>query len=256
VYTSARAGVWTVTASYGAFNTSAGLTVNPGTPASVVVSPASAAITTDDTQTYSVTATDAFGNTWTPTLPASAWTVGAGLSGAFDDANTFTPTGPGQGVVQCQVGGIASNDAQLDVYATSGPGLTLAWDATDQRFYLCANPSDPASAGAAGLIPNVTGTHVVNGVSVTVSGATGNRAVSVNNTSGITNSLRIRWYIRSGAVYRALLYSTIGTTSTSATYDAGKTFIGGADRPGFWCLTHILNAADPTAITCGMTQQP
>ena len=60
VYTSARAGVWTVTASYGAFNTSAGLTVNPGTPASVVVSPASAAITTDDTQTYSVTATDAF----------------------------------------------------------------------------------------------------------------------------------------------------------------------------------------------------
>ncbi len=256
VYTSSKAGTWTVQATYGPLGDTAELEVTSGAVASVAISPADATIAVGDTLTYTVEASDAQGNTWTPTVAAAAWTANGTLTGTFDDANTFTATGAGTGTVSCEVDGIVGNAAALTVNAAGGAGLILAWDKDDQNFYLCGNPADPQSAGAAGLISGAAnGTFLVGGVTVIVTGSTNNRTVTVYNDAGIQNTLQVRWYVRSGKVSQAYLYSTIAGVTKTATFSSVRTFVDGQYKTGFWGLTHTLDAVNPTSITYGSTEQ-
>lgn len=255
-YTSANAGTWAVTATYGGLTDAEELEVTHGAASSVDISPDAATITTAGTQAYTVLATDACGNRWTPEAADITWSDDG--AGSFT-GNTYTPDAADAGEVidiYATVGGLDSDRAALSVYGTDGPGLILAWDKDDQRFYLCGNPADPASAGAAGLIPAANGTHTVNGVGVTVSGGAGNKAVAVNSTTGPSNSLRVRWYTRGGSVYLAYVYSTIAGVGKTATYQNSKTYVDGLYKTGFWGLAHALDAADPTTIAYGAAQQP
>jgi len=255
VYTSARAGTWTVTAVYGPYTATAPLTVTHAGATALDISPDSATITTAGSQAYTAVATDALGNAWVPAAGEVTWSCSG--AGSFAGA-TYTPDAADAGQtldIQGSLDGVDSDVAKLTVNTAGGAGLILAWDKDDLNFYLCANPADPAGAGATGLIPAANGTYTVNGVSVTVSGASGNRAVTVNNSSLISNSLRVRWYLRSGAVYTAYAYSSIAGVNKTATYSNLKTYVDGQYKPGFWGLHHSLDAADPTSITYGATQQ-
>lgn len=255
VYTSAAAGTWTVHASYGHLTCSAPLIVTHGDIAGLTISPAGATINTAGSQAYTVQATDSAGNTWVPDAGSYTWDEDG--AGGFT-GDTYTPDAADAGhivSVRAVAGSVQSNVASLNVYGVSGAGPILAWDKDDQRFYLCQNPANPASAGAAGLVPSANGSHIVNGVSVIVSGAPGNKTVAVSSSAGIANALQVRWYMRSGAVYNAYSYSTIAGTTKTAVYRSGATCVDGVYKSGFWGLLHSLDAADPTAITYGAEQQ-
>ena len=255
-YTSAKAGTWTVTATYGPLGSTAQLTVGTNTtaaPASVHIAPEEAAITMGQTQTYGVTATDAAGNTWTPAAGDITWAGGAGAFTGY----TYTPAPADEGStlsLTATVNGISSPAASLTVYPEGGPGMILAWDVTQQAFYLCANPLAPETGQP---IAGTNGTHTysIDGpddVTVVVSGTSSNRTVSVAGLD-VSNSLQVRWYVRSGAVYQAIQYSTIAGVGRTATYRSGRTCVDGTYRTGFWGLTHEIAEG---GVTCGCTEQP
>lgn len=256
-YTSEVAGTWKVTATYGTLSCSEQLVVNHGLARSLTIAPAQATITTAQTQAYTVQAADAQGNAWVP-APWQIWWLENGGGGFF--GNTYTPAPADAGTtvnVRARLGTLISNLATLKVRAAAGPGMILAWDKDTYNFYLCANPANPQTGT---LVPATNGTHTVDGVSLTVSGAGGNRTVQVGNSAAIANSLRVRWYVRSGAVYNAYLYSTIGGTQHTAVYrsdtSGGLTCVDGVYKSGFWGETHELDAPDPTTITSAAELQP
>jgi len=72
-----------------------------------------------------------------------------------------------------------------------------------------------------------------------------------------SNSLQVRWYLRSGSVDRCYSYSTINGTTHTAVFTQGRTSIDGARAQiGFFGLAHNLNADPPTGITYSVVQQP
>lgn len=252
VYTSSRAGTWTITAIYGALTDSTTLTVNHGPAATVTVTPVTNTITTAQTQAYAVACQDAYGNAWTPALAAGAWTEDG--AGGFTDGTTYTPAAGDAGKavhVSCTVDGTSSNTATLNVTAAGGPGLVLAWDWHTQVFYLCANPAQPQSGTP------ITASGTYGGVTVTLSVLSStHKSVTVTNAGLPTNSLRVRWYLRGGAVYLAYGYSTIGTTSHTSTFNGTRTLVDTTYFDGFWGMAHTLDADPPTAVTYSVVQQP
>ncbi len=88
VYTSARAGTWTVTGEYAGVVDTASLTVEHAGPGSIEVSPASATVVTGKSVTYTVAAADVFGNTWDVTEAATFSTDGT-AGGSWQD-NVYT----------------------------------------------------------------------------------------------------------------------------------------------------------------------
>ncbi len=256
VYSSQKVGTWVVTATYGPLGDTENLVVNRGAVADVQISPDASTIASNQTQTYTVQASDGQGNTWAPDAAEVTWTTDG--AGSFL-GNTYTPDAADEGATvdnYATVDGVDSNHAALTVNPASGAGLILAWDKDDQNFYLCSNPADPQSADVAGLIPAANGAYTVNGVCVTVSGYAGNRSVTINNSHHVVNTLQVRWYLRGGAVSQAYMYSTIGTTKLTASYRSLKTYVDGQYKTGFWGLIHTPDAPDPTSITYGASEQP
>ena len=253
VYTSAKVGTWTVTANYGPLGDTADLVVTPGAVTAVDISPDAATITAAGAQSYTVQVSDGCGNTRVPEPAEITWTHDG--AGGFS-GNTYTADAADAGKtldIQATVAGVQSDRSALTVTAAGGAGLVLAWDKDTCGFYLCANPADPQTGAP---IPGVNGGYVVNGVAVLVSGSTGNRTVAVQSTSGPSNTLQVRWYVRGGVVSNAYMYSTIDGVRKTASYGSGRTFVDGSYKVGFFSLTHTLDAADPATITYGAMQQP
>jgi len=255
VYTSAKAGTWTVTAVYGSLSATTQLTVNPGAATSLTLSPKTASITTAQTQTYTVVATDAQGNTWTPDVLDITWAEDG--AGGFGGTMTYTPA-PGGGAetvtITATVGTKTSDPATLNVVAVGGPTpLVLAWDKDTRMFYLCDDAGNPAAG-----IPLAVGANTVGGVTVTVTQASStDLTATVTNGAAPPNSLRVLWYLRNGALDKCYSYSTISGTTHTAVYSAGRTSVDGRRaQVGFVGLAHNLNADPPTAITYSVVQQP
>jgi len=261
VYTSERAGTWAVTAIYGSLVSSADLTVDPAAAVSLELDPVTATINSGDAVTYAVEATDGFGNTWSPSTVT--WNEnGAGSFGVGDNTYTSTALDAGNVVTVTATLGAASDVATISVNPLDGPGLILAWDKDTRNFYLCANPANPQT----GRLVDVTKVYDVTGdddgdldVPVVVSGTATNRSVSVT-IAGVTNSLQVRYYLRSGALLYVYMYSRIGTTLQTATYRGplygDQTFVDGEYKDGFWGLIHTLDAKPPTSIAYGAALQP
>jgi len=77
---------------------------------------------------------------------------------------------------------------------------------------------------------------------------------TITNVAG--NSLRVRWYMSGGEVYRAYEYSTTPGGSDQATYSRGRTYVSSMGwLIGFWGLDHTVDTVTP-AITGGVTEQP
>ena len=149
---------------------------------------------------------------------------------------------------------------------SGGTPLILAWDKDTRGFYLCANPANPAGSPANPAVAvNASGIYDIDGdsigdVTVVVAGTAANRTVSVTNSHGITNTLQVRYYLRSGALLYVYMYSTINGTLNTAMYRGplygDQTLVDGEYEAGFWGLTHKLDAGDPTSIEYGAALQP
>jgi len=247
----------------GALTARAALIVRPGPAVRVLVAPATATITTAQTQQYTVTCWDALGNNWVATVPDSDW-IHSGAGGFSSGDQTYTPAAADAGStvsIRCQVDGTASNTASLKVTGPSGAGPVLAWDKDTRAFYLCANPADPQT----GLPVPATGSYDIGGqqVDVTVKayGSYDMMASITNVSASGPNSLRVRFSTRSGAVMRAYEYSTIGSVTKTASFYGSSTYVDGAYRPGFWGLTHTVSGYSTpppmwSTVTYGSAQQP
>lgn len=257
VYTSEKAGDWRVTAAYGPYTDSEVLTVTHARATGLDIGPNAATITTLGSQAYTATATDEFGNAWVPDPVDVTWSSSG--AGAFGGATYAACAADGGKTLDIQgtLGSVASDTAKLTVYA-DGPGLILAWDKDTRGFYLCGNPANPST----GLAVSSSGAYIVNGetVTLTVAGPAANRQVCVNNSAGIVNKLQVRYYLRSGSVLYAYMYSTIGDQQRLVSYRSEpygpQTLLDDAYKAGFWGVFHTLDAADPSAISYGVAEQP
>ncbi len=234
-YTAEKAGPWVVSAVYDAIADDTLLTVNHATAEAVQVLPPFAQITAGALQVYTVRGTDHYGNTWDQAIPAADWTVsvvgGGTQSGAFDDANTYHSVAGDNNKQLSIVGKLGALSSAPVTLALSGggPGFTLAWDRDTQGFYLCADPTNPQT----GTPVPASGTYLVHGQTVVVSVTGGLQ----DQTAAITNcaragTLRVRWYLNGGVLYRVYETSTIAGVATKSNWTLGQTFTGLTHTPG------------------------
>jgi len=132
LYSPTLVGTWIVTATDGVVSGTATVTVTPGALGSIVVTPASATITADDTQQYTATGYDAKGNT-VPIAPT--WATGGGSVSA---TGLYTPARTGTYTVFANESGVSGN---ATVVVTAGvlarlvvtpPTATITADETQQ----------------------------------------------------------------------------------------------------------------------------
>ncbi len=261
VYTAAKAGTWTVTAVYGSLAATTTLTVVHGAAVTVTLSPANASITTDQTQTYTAQATDDYGNSWLPTVLSIDWGGQGRVATSYPSPQfTYVPGAADAGKTLpfralTDASPAWTNVAYLDVISSGGgTPLILAWDRDTATFYLCNDAANPQTGTALAM-----GNNTVGGITVNVrkfgSSAT-DLVATVTNAGAPTNSLRVRWYLRSGAVDKCYSYSTIDGTTHTAVYSLGRTSVdGGRSQVGFFGFAHNLNADPPTAISYRVVQQ-
>ncbi len=110
--------------------TSNTFTVNPGVAVSVAVSPSSATINAGNTETYTATASDAYGNTWDITS-TTTWSISSGAGGSWNN-NVYTSATVGSWTVTAQYNGLQGT-AQLIVNSTLGaPTVSTSASTVDQ----------------------------------------------------------------------------------------------------------------------------
>ncbi|MCW3996390.1 MAG: hypothetical protein NWE98_09640, partial [Candidatus Bathyarchaeota archaeon] len=111
-YTSEKAGVWTVTASFEGKTGTAQLTVLHANAVSIAVSPGTASITAGGSVGYSATATDAYGNTWDVTGEVE-WGISVGAGGSWDVevAGTYVSEKAGSWTVTATLDGLSDSAA-------------------------------------------------------------------------------------------------------------------------------------------------
>ncbi len=145
IYNSAKAGIWTITASLGDFADLATLTVNHGSPVTMNLTPANANLTAGSSVSYNVSATDYYGNAWDATN-STVFNISSGAQGSWL-GNLFTSAKAGTWQVTALLGGI-SDQASLtvshsDIYSLAvspnatnlNAGVSQSFSATALDFY-------------------------------------------------------------------------------------------------------------------------
>jgi hypothetical protein len=111
-YTAEHAGYWTVYADWTTFNDQADLDVTHGAAADYWISPGMASISADETQAYTATALDAFGNEWDVTVD-TVFEAESGAGGAWA-GSSFIPQFAGTWAITGSWAGF-SDGATLEV---------------------------------------------------------------------------------------------------------------------------------------------
>ncbi len=112
--------------SFGPVDTTGTIEVTPGGLAALVVAPDSVTTYVDSTVAFSVTATDADGNT--TSTGAITWSV-VGDIGTISNAGLFTATGVGQGrIAASSSGGVVDTNGAVTVQSTEIVSLTVSPD--------------------------------------------------------------------------------------------------------------------------------
>ena len=88
IYASDSAGTWAVTGTYLGTSSSATITVNAGPAVSIAIGPSSSFIIAGNSQAFTASASDSYGNTWVVTS-STAWTIDDGAGGNWLE-NTYT----------------------------------------------------------------------------------------------------------------------------------------------------------------------
>ncbi len=117
-YTSEFTGNWAVTGMYGSVNGTASLTINHASATSVSISPPSATLTVGQSQDYTATASDSYGNIWDSTAEVSAasgWSISVGAGGQWNGA-TYTSGNAGNWIITANLGaGFGTSSLQVNM---------------------------------------------------------------------------------------------------------------------------------------------
>jgi hypothetical protein len=149
VYTSAKAGTWTVTGNYGGLTDTASLTVNVGPPHHIIVSPDGATIIAGDSQTYTAQSVDQFDNPVADVTGSTAFSIDAGAGGSWATnvytsakAGVWTVTGTEGALTDTTIINVTASSVAYIVIspdsATITAGNTQAY--TSRSFDLFGNP--------------------------------------------------------------------------------------------------------------------
>ena len=114
VYTSATAGSWTITGLIDSNDYSADLTVTHAPPVSISINPNTVPITAGETEEYTATAVDIYGNTWDVTSTVN-WSIETSSSGSVSTDGSATATTSGDWTITASFDGATSGTAQLQV---------------------------------------------------------------------------------------------------------------------------------------------
>jgi hypothetical protein len=170
VYTSAVAGIWTVTGTHHGVLTTTGLTVQHGPAVSLDITPGTATVTAGSTTAYTLTAHDAYNNTWDATS-SGTYTI-TPAAGGFWAANMYTSQLTGTWTVTGSYAGrsatatLTVNSAALDhvglapATASHNAGQSIAYTLTAYDAY--GNAWDVTSSGTYTITPTAGGSWATN----------------------------------------------------------------------------------------------
>ena len=242
VYTSEFADTWAVTGTYGSLSVATGLTVQHATAVAVEVLSDSETVTAGEAVTYTVVATDTYGNSWDATGEAG-FDIEAGAAGSWTDnvyasevAGTWTVTGTVDGV-----DGLATltvNPAGLD-HIVIEDGAGGAGSAVDTHTMNAGETFDVWAAGY-DQYNNYLGDY-----SVTWSG-TGVVAGQLAPTSGVSTTFTAVT-AGTGTIQADHATATDDDTGTITVNPAGLDHIvieDGAGGTGSAVDTHTLSAGE------------
>ena len=187
--------------------------------------PARAWITTAQTQTYIVTATDPLGNAWAANPAPGEWDLD-GVAGAFDGA-CLHPSFRRRWARALLGQRRRRQLAELMVTEITGPGPFVVWDKGTFAFYLCAAPMYPQ-----------TGLPFAGSGSYDTGGRVVDAAVARRSSTDVTVSVSVVWYLRGNRLLKSYSYTSIdGAAPSTWTYASDNTFAPTGTQTGFrWTL--------------------
>ncbi len=268
VYTSAKAGSWTVTGVYSGLLNRASLTVTPGQPISLTISPETADLTAGLTQTYTATATDSFSNIWDVSSLASwtintqaggswssnvyssakagTWTVTATYQGLSDTASlTVTPTYAVQIQVNPETSTIVAGTTQtftttaIDHFGNSWDSTSSATFTVDEAAGGSLNGNIYTSANAGTWTVTATSLGLTATASLTVTHASPVGITVSPNSASITAGTSQAYTATASDTY-GNIWDVTSLTSWSVSSGAGDSWSGNvytSAKAGSWMVT-------------------
>ena len=222
VYTSEKAGTWTVTGIYGALTDTASLTVSAAALDHIVVSPDTSTITAGNTQTYTAESFDQFNNTLGDVTGGTTFSITLGAGGSWA-ANVYTSAYAGTWTVTGSYSGF-TDAASLTVNAGALHHIIISPDTAT----ITAGNSQAYSAQCMDQFDNLIADVTTSTAFSIDAGAGGSWAANVY-TSANTGT----WTVT--GTYLGL------TDTASLTVNAGA-------------LHHIVVSPDTSTVTAGATQ--
>ena len=222
VYTSAKAGTWTVTGTYSALSDDASLTINPAAAHHIVISPDTTSITAGATQAYTAEAFDQFNNSLGFVTENTTFSI-AGDHGGSWSANTYTSAKAGTWTVTGTYSTL-SDDASLTVNAAGAHHIVISPDTAT----ITAGGTQAYTAEAFDEFNNSLG-FVTENTTFSIAGEHGGSWSANTYTSAKAGT----WFVT----------GTCGTLSDNASLTVNPA-----------AAHHIVISPDTTSITAGDTQ--
>ena len=287
VYTSAKAGSWTVTGTYMGKSAVASLTVTPAVVVSAVaISSVGSSVVAGLSKVYSATASDVFGNTWDVTSLTS-WSVSSGAGGSWS-GNVYTSAKAGSWTVTGTYMGksavasltvtpavVVSAVAISSVGSSVVAGLSKVYSATASDVFgntwdVTSLTSWSVSSGAGGSWSGnvytsakagswtVTGTYMGKSAvaSLTVTPAVVVSAVAISSVGSSVVAGLSKVYSATASDVFGNTWDVTSLTSWSVSSGAGGSWSGNvytSAKAGSWTVTGTYAS---TAYTAGLTVTP
>jgi hypothetical protein len=222
VYTSAKAGTWTVTGTYSAVSDTASLTVNVGPLHHIIVSPDGATIIAGNSQTYTAQTADQFDNPIADVTGSTVFSIDFGAGGTWA-ANVYTSAKAGTWTVAGDYSGLIGT-AILNVTAASVSYIIILPDGVA----ITAGDSQTYTAQSFDQFDNLV--------------------------ADVTDSTVFSIDIGAGGTWVTNVY----TSAKAGTWTVTGTCLGLTDTAGLvvsaGALHHIVISPDSATITAGSTQ--
>ena len=277
-YTSEMAGAWRVTALYGGQVITGALTVTPGSVTDLMLTPQEESIAAGESLAYTVTARDAFGNTWDATADA-AFAIAPEAGGAWN-VNAYTGEIAGSWTVTATIGAaqataaltitpgpaVSATLAPASATLTAGESITYTvtaqdafgnlWNATNEARF-----ASPSAAGGTWDAANYTSQYAgVWPITATVDGIAATATLTVARGPAMTLAITPDpATITAGerVTYTVAAKDGAGNAwdvTNDATFTSPLGAGGGwtanaytAQRPGEWTITAEANGLDASA---------
>jgi PKD repeat protein/sporulation protein YlmC with PRC-barrel domain len=222
VYTSANAGSWTVTSTYGGLTDTTALTVMATSVAYIVISPDNAAITAGNSQAYTAQSFDRFNNVIADVTTSTAFGITPAAGGAW-----------------------ATN-----VYTSANAG---SWTVTGTYIGFVDNTSLTVNAGPLHhIIVSPDGATIIAGSSQTYTAQTADQFD--NPIADVTSSTAFSIDVGAGGFWAANVY----TSANAGTWIVTGTYIGFVDNTSLTVnagpLHHIIVSPGGATIIAGSSQ--